>query len=143
MPIPAEIRGPGDAIGALQRLLKQTPNIYFRPRDIADDLIELRALYSDDRAYTAVLVAFWKEIRRALRDRENYGGENGELQDSLAGVRRNKFPPEDGHDALLRLLMRPYRDGIQIIALRHRREPPGIYGLAERRLSEILKREER
>lgn len=141
MPIPAEIRGPGDAIGTLHRLLKHTPNIYFRPRDIADDLVALRAIYSDDGAYTAVLVAFWKEIRRALRDRENYGGDNGELRDNLAGVRRNKFAPEDDREADLRLLIRPYRQGIQIIALRHRHDPPGIYGLAARRLSEILKRE--
>ncbi|MBC5798904.1 MAG: hypothetical protein GIX03_11855 [Candidatus Eremiobacteraeota bacterium] len=68
------MQGPGDAGGALHGLLQRTPNIYFRARDLADDLITLRGVYRDDNDYVAVLVAFWKEIRRALRDRENYGG---------------------------------------------------------------------
>ena len=138
VPIPTEIRGPGDAIGALHRLLKRTANLYFRPRDIADDLIALRRIYRDDDAYTAALVAFWKEIRRALRDREHYGGTDGELRRDLAGVRRSRFPPEGRRDAALRLLMRPYRDGVQIIALRHRLDPPGMYRLAVQRLYEIV-----
>lgn len=137
MPIHAEIRGPGDAVGALQQLFRRTPNLYFHPPHIAEDLIALRSIYRDDEAYTGVLVAFWKEIRRALRDPKRYGGKNGELRNSLAGVRRNKFPPEDGRDAVLRLLVRPYRDGIQVIAMRHRRDPPGMYGLAARRFTEL------
>jgi hypothetical protein len=133
VPIPDEIRGPGDAVGALQRFLQRTPTIYFRPRDLADDLIALRGVYINDDDYTAVLVAFWKEIRRALRNPKVYGGEQGELRRDLAGVRRYRFPPEGQHGAVLRLLVRPYRDGIHIVAMRHRHEPPGMYGLAEER----------
>jgi hypothetical protein len=89
MPIPGEIRGPGDAVGALQHLFQRTANLYFRPSDLADDLIALPSIYTSDDEYTAALVAFWKEVRRALRDPQSYGGEKGELRGSLAGVRRN------------------------------------------------------
>lgn len=135
MPIPAEIQTAGDAIGALHRLLQHTPNIFIRPRDVGDDLIALRIIYRDDRAFTAVLVAFCKEIRRALRGPMNYGGE---LRHNLADIRRKKFPAEDDQDAdaVLRLLIRPYQNGVQIIALRHRHDPPGIYELAARHFTE-------
>ena len=134
VPIPDRIQGPGDAIGALHRLLQRTPNIYFRSRDVADDLVTLRSIYQDDRTYTAVVVAFWKEIRRALRDPANYGGE---LRHNLDGVRRSKFSAEHEQDAVLRLLIRPYRDGMQIIALRHRHDPPDMYALAAQWFAEI------
>lgn len=112
-----------------------------RPRDLADDLMTLRGVYRDDNDYMAALVASLKEIRRAFRDRENYGGVKGELRHDLTGVRRNKFPPENQHDAVLRLVIRPYRDGIQILALRHRHDPPDMYRLAAQRLTQILREE--
>lgn len=138
VPIPDAIRGPGEAIEALQRLIGRTPTIFIRPRDFADDLLALRSVFTDDEDYTAALVAFWKEIRRALRDKERYGGADGELSRNLVGVRRAKFPLEDRRNAVLRLSIRPYGKGIQIIAMRHRHQPTGMYRLSAERLSAIL-----
>lgn len=135
MPIPAEIQGPGDAVGALFRYLARTPQAYFKVRHLNDDLQSLRSIFSDGD-YTAALVAFLKELPRALRDPAHYGGA---LEDSLQGVRRHKFCLEDQRDAILRLLEYPYRDGMHIIALRHRHDPPGMYGIAAARFADLLR----
>jgi hypothetical protein len=133
VPIPDNMKGPADAVGALYRYLKQTPTIYFNPRDLRDDLQTLRALFND-ADYTAALVAFLKELQRAMRDPTNYGGE---LSYQFAGVRRHKFPLEDQREAILRMLEKPFRGGMYLLAIRHRHEPEDSYDAVQPRLPRI------
>lgn len=118
--------GPGEAIGSLLTLLED-PRIEFAKPDVKDDLADLRQAYCSDRGYAHAVLAFVKEITRALRNPTAYGGEH---QRKLAGVRRGEFAPLNSTDADLRLVIRPLPDGLRLIAMRHRHLPTGMHALS-------------
>ena len=114
---PAKADGPGDAIGALQRLLSN-PVLKFRPRDLAEDLCDLHVSFKTDAAYAAAVLAFIREIQRAMRNPSAHGDE---LQHTLTGLRRGKFTPIGSKVACLRLVVRPYQGGLHVVAMRQSR----------------------